>query len=408
MIIRPAYDSLATMRLSTFLFALLASMSSYAADLSKQLIKQDRCAERSEHLFGGFSPELFSSVIRVAPGGSGNIDAVIVDGERTTLRAVLIAADGGDTILLEDGEYTIPKAKKGRSTGLHVKYSNLTVRSASGNPEKVILNGQYNDLGYGSGLITVDAPGFTIADVTLTKSLTHLLHVHQNGDEFKAHNVRFLDASQQFLKASANEPYQTIRQAEITCSAFIMTATGRENVWGYGAQDGWTRCYTGGIDAHRASDWWIANNKFEGIYCDTNTPHPQHGHTKQKYLGGLAEHAIHLWHSDDDSEHLIERNQIDSCARGIGVGQGNNPQPGSAIIQSNTIISKFAGSQEHDVAIIVEALNQATIRNNTIIYAHLHAYPFGIEYRFESTHAVIEGNVMTNRIRPRDGAIGNE
>jgi hypothetical protein len=269
-----------------------------------------------------------------------------------------------------------------------------------------VLNGTYADLGGGGrALITVDAPNFRIADVTLTKSLTHLLHAHQSGDAFKVHNVRFVDASQQSLKTSANAAYQTIREAEITCSEFLMTEQGRENVWGYGDQKGWTRCYTGGIDAHRASNWWIADNKFEGIYCDTIAPHPAHKKSGGQYFGGLAEHAIHLWHSNEDSEHLIERNEITNCARGIGVGMGNNFQPGRAVIQNNIIKSEFAGSAEHDVGIIVEALRHATIRNNKIEYTHPNAYPFGIEYRFEGTEVLLEGNDLSNGVRARDGAL---
>ena len=49
-------------------------------------------------------------------------------------------------------------------------------------------------------------------------------------------------------------------------------------------------CYTGGIDAHMARGWRVAENRFVGIYCAGE---------------GLAEHAVHFWVGSRDT--VVER-----------------------------------------------------------------------------------------------------
>lgn len=339
----------------------------------------------------------------VSPAAPGLVN---YNGSQRSLRSVVQGAAAGDTILLENGIYQFSPSQNGSYTGLYVTKNDITIRSASGNPNAVVLDSNYLELGNESALITVAASGFSLQDLTLTRAVYHLLHVHGAASNLKVHNVHFLDGGQQFLKASASDSSARIDNGEISCSVFEMTENGRRNIWGYGSTTGYTRCYTGGIDAHRATNWQIRDNRFEGIYCDTDEPHPAHGLNSQPYYGGLAEHAIHMWHSADNSTHLIERNEIRNCARGIGIGTGNNPQPGAAIIRNNMISSSFAGAVEHDVGIIIEAVSDAKILANTVVFTHPNAYSSGIEYRFGATQATITNNLLSNNIRLRDGASG--
>ncbi len=341
---------------------------------------------------------------RLAVAPSGLQGQVVLEGRRMSFRQLLQGAQAGDTFLLADGEYTFDSAVSGGATGLFIRQKNITLRGQSGDPRNVILDSEYKQLGYGSGLVTVAAPDFTLADLTLRRSLTHLLHIKDQASGLRVHNVLFEDGGQQFVKASGADQRVQIDAVQIACSRFVLSQSGRDNIWGYGDPAGYTRCYTGGIDAHRATNWRIVDNHFEGIYCHATRPHPVHGKTDRRYTGGLAEHAIHLWHSDLGSQHVIERNRIVNCARGIGIGMMNRPQKGAAVVRNNMISSVHAQSTEHDVGIIVEAVAQVVITQNSVAYTHPRAYRYGIEYRYPVTVAEVANNLLTGRERARAGA----
>lgn len=337
----------------------------------------------------------------VTPAGEGNVN---YQGNITTLRAVVSNANSGDVILLGDGEYTFNEASGGSFTGIYITQNDLIIKGASGDPANVILNSRYLEHGSESATITINGSGAIIADLTVRESIHHLIHVWDGGDDVTIHNVYMINGGQQFLKASPGSG--RANGAQITCNLFGMDQMGRRNVYGYGASDGSTRCYTGGIDAHQSNNWSITDNYFEGIYCDGSLPHPLHGKAPGSYVGGLAEHAIHLWDTDAGTTHTIERNRIVDCARGIGIGLGDTNKAGSAIIRNNMIVSNQAASSEHDVGIIVEAISDAQIYNNTVMFTHPSGYPNAIEYRFTGTNAKIWNNLTNKTIRNRNSANG--
>lgn len=343
--------------------------------------------------------------ITVSPAGDGEVS---VDGQITTLRAVVRQAEEGDTILLQDGTYTLPAASPGDYTGLYFTTPGVTLRGASGDASRVIIDSAYRPHGGGSGTVTIDAPNVVIASLTLQRSVYHLVHLWADGDDARIHDVHLVDGGQQFVKASPGDAARVDR-VQVSCSAFAMTSQGRDNVWGYGASDGNTTCYTGGIDAHDSRDWHIHDNRFEGIYCTPDgTPRPAHDQNPderggQRYTGGLAEHAIHMWDSEAGSGHLIERNVIVDCARGIGLGFRTEVH--GVVIRNNMIFSSFAGSREHDVGIMLERVRDSRVLHNTVFHAHPDAYPNGIEYRYDVTSNLEIRNNLTNvAIRARDGA----
>ncbi len=343
--------------------------------------------------------------ITVSPGADGE---VMVDGRTSTLRSVVRAAEEGDTILLEDGTYVLPEAGAGDYTGIYFTTPGVTLRGASGDASRVIIDSAYRPHGGGSGAITIDAPNVVIAHLTVRRSIYHLIHLWADGDDALIHDVRMVDGGQQFLKSSPGAAARVDR-VEVSCSQFLMTPEGRDNVWGYGAAGGNTTCYTGGIDTHDARDWHVHDSYFEGIYCDaTGVARPAHGQRADErggmtYQGGLAEHAIHMWDSESGSGHLIERNVIVSCARGIGLGFRTEIY--GAIVRNNMIYSSFAGSREHDVGIMLDRLHDSQVVHNTVFFSSPDAYPNAIEYRYGSTSGLTVLNNLTNRqIRARDGA----
>lgn len=352
-------------------------------------------------------PPRDGAIIHVSPAGAG---LVTVDGSETTLRSVLSGAAEGDTILLAEGTYTFDEAGTDSYTGLYITTPNVTLRGETGDASDVILDSNYADHGMQTALISVDAPGVVLADLTVKRSIFHLVHLWENGDDAILFNVTLEDGGQQFVKASPGEGI--VDGVEVACSRFLMSDEGRDNVWGYGDSDGGTTCYTGGIDTHDSTNWWVHDNHFEGIYCDTEGGRPAHGkkasdRDDQTYAGGLAEHAVHMWNSASGTGHIIERNRVVDCARGIGIGLAETVY--GTIIRNNVLSSSFPASGEHDVAITVERGVDTSVLFNTVYYGNADAYPNSIEIRWgETDNVTVHGNFTSGSLGLRDGATAVE
>jgi hypothetical protein len=339
------------------------------------------------------------TVIEVSPAAAGKVK---VGSATKTLREVVQQAKAGDIIVLADGTYTFPESTGDNNyTGLYFTKPNVTLRSKSGNAAAVILDSKYFDHGASTAPITVAAKGVVIADLTVKRSIFHLVHLWADGDDAVLHNLRLIDGGQQFVKASPGSG-KFVDKVEVTCSTFAMTAAGRDNVWGYGSQTGGTRCYTGGIDTHDSRDWLVADNRFEGIYCNASgVQRPAHGkkaslRNNQTYTGGLAEHAVHMWDSPQGSAHTIERNVVINCARGIGVGL--QAEVYGTMVRNNTVFSQHAGGGQHDVGIIIERGHNVKVLNNTVFFSSPSAYKNAIEYRWASSTGMVVKNNLTNKL----------
>ncbi len=334
---------------------------------------------------------------------------VMVEGAgEMSLRQAVSSANAGDTVLLADGTYLLPDADAGGFSGVYITTPDVTVRSESGNADAVVIDGAYRSQGNGSAPITISASGVVVADLTVRRSIFHLIHIWADGDEALVHNVHMLDGGQQFLKSSVDNG--TVDDVEISCSQFRMTEQGRDNVWGYGDPAGNTSCYTGGIDTHNARNWDVHDNLFEGIYCTPDSvERPAHGRFPEArgnmtYTdGGLSEHAIHMWDSESGTGHQIWGNRIINCARGIGIGLVNTVY-GTRVV-NNTVFSEHPGSREHDVGIIIERGVDMLVGHNTVFMSDPDAYGSGIEIRWgESSDVTLHGNLSNREIRSRDGA----
>jgi hypothetical protein len=87
---------------------------------------------------------------------AGNV--IFVDPSQTgNLTSIVSGANQGDTILFADGTYPL------NGVYLWVSTPGLTIRSASGNREAVILDGNYQT----TEIIHVTASHVTIADLTI-------------------------------------------------------------------------------------------------------------------------------------------------------------------------------------------------------------------------------------------------
>ncbi len=311
----------------------------------------------------------------------------------TELEAAVNGASSGATILVADGIYALD--------GVYLRFAtaDVTLRSASGNGEAVVLDG--NDIS--TEIVQIVASGVTIADLTLREAVHHPIHVMstESSDTLDAwiYNVHIIDPGQQAIKINpaGSMPAHYPDDGVIACSHIELTDAGRARMG--------PDCYTGGIDAHQAQGWIIRDNLIEGFWC------PE----------GLSEHAIHMWVSSRDT--LVERNVLRDNARGVGFGMreegsartyADDPCPGAGgsyvdhyggVIRNNFVFAGegqlFASASGFDCGICLWQACGARVLHNTVASTH---DPFSsIEWRFERTDVDVVNNLVTHNLRDRGG-----
>lgn len=310
---------------------------------------------------------------------------------RDDLAGAIAAATTGTTLMLADGTYDVSAANY-----IVLAVDGVTVRSQSGNPEAVIVDG-----GYGIGeVFSITGDDITIAELTVQRALYHPIHVtggaDSNSERTNIYRVRVIDPGQQAIKINASgETYAD--DGIVACSHIELTDAGRPEV---------TDCYTGGVDAHLARGWVIRDNTITGFWCDE----------------GLSEHGVHFWNSGRDT--VVERNVITDCARGVGFGLGDNGNgtsrdygddacPGisgfvghyGGVIRNNVIVGSAPGLFDSqfgmDSGIALEQACDTFVAHNTVVAMQ---QPFvSMEYRFGNTRATIVNNLVTHQIAMRDG-----
>lgn len=304
-----------------------------------------------------------------------------------SLQSILDAAQPGDIIQLADGLYSLPQTLVLRRPG-------VTLRSQSGNRLGVVLDGRYAI----GDVLLVQKSDVTVADLTLTRSSWHLVHVAPDAGSSSGtilHNLRGVDGSEQFVKVNpVNGQYAD--NGVIRCSLFEMTDVGRAYVR--------NNCYTGGIDIHQARDWQIYANVLDGFWC----------------ASGLSEHAIHAWTGSRDT--VVDRNVIINSARGIGFGLGSSvsgrtysdaPCSGAAnlghvggAITNNFVVANdarlFASGAGFDTGIGLEQSCETNLLHNTVVATTV-PRSSSIEWRFANTTAAVANNLVTHSLIARDG-----
>jgi hypothetical protein len=301
-------------------------------------------------------------------------------------------AVSGDTILVGDGIYNL------NGVYLRMAVPNVTLRSASGSREAVVLDGNYIT----TEIIQVVASNVTIADITLREAYYHPIHV-MSGDtsdtlNTRIYNVHIIDPGEQAIKINPAAENTYPDNGLIACSHVELTDAGRPHIR--------NNCYTGGVDAHQAEGWVIRDNLIEGFWC----------------ASGLSEHGIHLWRGCRDT--LVERNVLNDNARGIGFGlatsgdartYADNPCPSAGggyvdhyggIIRNNFVFANqaglFASQYGFDCGICLWQACGAQVFNNTVAST---TAPFSsIEWRFDNTVVEIKNNLVSHNLRDRGGS----
>ena len=338
---------------------------------------------------------------------SGN--TVSVDNKDDLISAVN-AASVGDTILVANGTYEFVYGEY-----MRVEADGVTIRSASGNRDAVIIDGNYS----ATELVQIVASNVTVADLTLREAQYHPIHVMTGGSvdtvNTLIYNVHIVDPGQQAIKINPADAGYYVDDGTIACSHIELTDAGRPQVWTINGS-----CYTGGVDAHQAQGWTIRDNRIEGFWCPGNGLDGCEG-------GDLSEHGIHMWRGCRDT--VIERNVLIDNARGIGLGlvdsgtartYPDDPCPGVSgyiddylgMVRNNTISANrsllFNSDCGFDCGICLASACGAQAVHNTV-YTADPAHTFSsIEWRFSTTSAEITNNLVNHIMRERDGASGTQ
>jgi len=337
-------------------------------------------------------------VVNCAPLPQAEGSTTILGPEQVDdLQSTISSAQTGDTILLKDGTYEL------NGSYLWFSVPGVTLRSLSGNPEAVILDGDYIT----TEIVTIAASDVTIAELTITQPYTHAIHVTSSsvGDTLntKIYRVNVIDPREQAIKInvySGGDAYPD--DGEIACSSLKLTDSGRPHV--NPVHGG---CYTGGIDAHQSRGWTIRDNEIEGFWCEN----------------GLAEHAIHLWRGSRDT--IVERNIMTNNARGVGLGLSSSgsarvyednacPQASGeyighykGIVRNNFIYANSSSlmnsASGFDCGICLWSACETKVVHNTIVSTGSNFS--SIEWRFSGSQGIeISNNIATHNLRERNGA----
>jgi len=304
----------------------------------------------------------------------------IVVGNVNDLVIAVMNASSGDTILLEDGTYRLHEA------GTHmiwVSADDVTIRSRSGDRERVIIEGKGMIDGSVECIFKVDADNFTVRDMTVQKVRYHAIQMQDDADGILIKNLIIRDTGEQMVKVfyQGGNPDSSDKGIMEDCLLEYTAGAG-------------SSYEIGGIDVCYANAWIVRNNIFKNIR------NPGGFHTA---------HAIHFWPESKNT--IVEGNLIINCDWGIGferLDKSGLEGHKRIIICNNMIYHGHLGKNDYGRAgLRLELCADTEVYNNTIYLEHI--YPDAIEYCGEGTTGLFIANNLTNKkISSYMGAIGTE
>jgi hypothetical protein len=240
-------------------------------------------------------PAAQEPVVRVA-----NVDELL----GATDRAI-----DGTTVLIADGAYKLPR------TMVLTGKRRIVLRSASGDPAKVILTGRGWDSGAkGDDILHVGrCDGVTIADLTFSDCRSYGVKVEAENGPKNVHiyNCRFRDIGVRAIKGSAGkDPEMRAVKGSVRFCQFENTRVPPAD-WLFGGD------YISAIDMMALEDWTFSDNVFRNI--------------RGRNGGGRA--AIFIWVRS--RRVVVERNLIVNCDRGVAFG---NPGQSTANTTGESLV----------------------------------------------------------------------
>ena len=200
----------------------------------------------------------------------------------------------GGTVLLGNGHYRLPR------TIVLAGKRNIIIRSAAGDPTKVILSGKgWDSDARGDDILHIaHCDGVTMADLTFADCRSYGVKVEAENapKRIDIYNCRFRDIGVRAIKGSAGrDPNVRAVKGSVRYCHFENTRIPPAD-WLFGGD------YIAAIDMMALDDWTFSDNVFRNI--------------KGRNGGGRA--AIFIWVR---SRHvMVERNLIVNCDRGVAFG----------------------------------------------------------------------------------------
>ncbi len=225
-------------------------------------------------------------------------DAIRVSTVDELFRAAKEVKPGG-TILLADGHYMMPRY-------FALSTDNVTLRSRSGDRDKVILDGARSRHGELVGVTACS--GVTIADLTIQNIRHNGFKINSNSGVQKVtiHNCVIHNIWQRGVKGVRVPPgVEPPTGCRIRYCLFYNDRPKRFSDDATDTAESFNGNYIGGLDVMNARGWLIENNVFIGIQGRT----------------GEARGAVFLWQGAFDC--VVERNVIIDCDSGICLGNSH-------------------------------------------------------------------------------------
>jgi len=250
----------------------------------------------------------------------------------------------GGTILVEDGRYMMPRY-------LELSTDRVTLRSASGDRDRVVLDGVESRHGELVGLRACS--GVTVADLTIQ-------NIRYNGFKFNSntgvhrvtirncviHNV--WQRGVKGVRVPGDNPQ--VKPPSDCCIEHCLFYNDRPKRFEddpTDTPDSFNGNYIGGIDVMYADGWTVRDNVFFGIRGRT----------------GEARGAVFLWH--DSADCVVERNVIVDCDSGICLGNSHRG-PDAKIHCRRSIVRNNFVTRCPENGILADYTEDCLIAHNTI------------------------------------------
>ncbi len=250
----------------------------------------------------------------------------------------------GATILLADGHYMMP-----RYFELHT--DNVTMRSESGERDKVVLDGAKSR--DGELVAVTGCSGVTIADLTIQNVKFNGFKINSDrlATRVTIYNCVVHNVWQRGIKGPAVPEKDRDRLRPTDCRVqFCLFYNDRPKEYSDDPADtpqNFGGNYVGGMDIMYARRWTISDNVFVGIQ----------GRTRE------ARGAVFLWHDSEDC--VIERNVIIDCDSGICLGNSHRG-PGTAVHCTRCTVRNNFVTRCPEQGILADYTRDCRIVQNTI------------------------------------------
>ncbi|MEQ1573170.1 MAG: right-handed parallel beta-helix repeat-containing protein [Vicinamibacterales bacterium] len=289
------------------------------------------------------------------------------------LLAAMATLASNTTIVLAPGTYRLRKTLYINGT-----FTDVGIRGATENPDDVVLIGPgMTDGSVHFGVwVGGNVQGVTIANLTIRDVFRHPIVLNAGTQSPLIHNVRLVNAGQQFVKSNPNPAGGGVDNGIVEYSVIEYDSTSRDD-------------YTNGVDVHTGRNWIIRHNLFRNI--------------RAPKAGTLAGPAILMWNGSANT--IAEGNTFINCQREIAFGLvTRTPDDHRGGMIRNNVIYRDPSMAGGDVGIGVFDSPNTQVLHNTIIASG--TYPSRIEYRFpDTTGVVIANNLLDGAIQSRDGAL---